>query len=266
MMFTRGRGARMWYAAIKKGATRKSPGTRFADKIVNLMGSVTHRCASTDEDRELIFRTRYQAYRRREKIDERIDLQLYDREYDNTPNAFLTMTSIRGEFASTFRIHVANTIEETLPSRAVFSDLIDPHLRAGYTVVDPTRLAARLEASRTYPELPFLALRPAWLTAVHFNADIVIATVAVEHMSFYRRVFGYEQLCEPRDYPLLHFKVVCLALDFPTVRDSVETRYPFFRSTKTERDELFGQRHVSPARSAGTWHGASVSARGLTST
>lgn len=181
-------------------------------------------------------------------IGERADLRLYDKEYDNTPNAYLTMTSIRGEFASTCRIHVANSIDETLPSRAVFSDLIDPYLRAGLTVVDPTRLAANLEASRAYPELPFLALRPGWLAGAHFGADIGLVSVAVEHMAFYQRVFGYEPLCEPREYPLLTFKVVCMALRFPEARDSVEARYPFFSSTKAERDALFGRRNAVVAR------------------
>jgi hypothetical protein len=94
--------------------------------------------------------------------------------------------------------------------------------------------------SRRLPELPFLALRPAWLAAVHFDADIVLATVAADHVPFYRRVFGYDTLCEPRDYPLVRFQIVCLALDFPSMRDAVEERYPFLRSTEAEREALFG--------------------------
>ena len=150
------------------------------------------------------------------------------------------MTSINGEFASTFRIHVAQSTEEKLPSRTVFSDLIDPYLDAGFTVVDPTRLAARLEVSRRLPELPFLALRPAWLAAAHFDADIVLATVAADHVPFYQRVFGYKTLCEPRDYPSVRFQIVCLALDFLAAREAVEERYPFLRSTEAERKALFG--------------------------
>ena len=154
------------------------------------------------------------------------------------------MTSINGEFASTFRIHVARNPREALPSRAVFSDLVDPYLRAGFTVVDPTRLAARLEMSRRYPELPFLALRPAWLAGVQFDADVVLATVAADHAPFYQRVFGYEMLCGPRDYPMVRFRIVCLALDFPSVKHMVEERYPFLRSTEAEREVLFGVRRV----------------------
>jgi hypothetical protein len=255
----------MSYAAIKKGAKPNSAGARFSDKIVNLMSSVTHRCATTEEDLDLIFRTRYEVYRRRNMIGDRIDLKLYDIEHDKTSNALLTMTSIGAEFVGTFRVHVGRNISDILPSRRVFSDLIDPYLLAGVTVVDPTRLAARLEASKLYPELPFLVLRPAWLAAVHFDADIVLATVAVEHVPFYRRVFGYEQLCEPRDYPLLSFKVACLALGFPGAQAAVEARYPFFRSTLAERQALFGQRPILNAASLDVSQVAPVSAEGLRS-
>ncbi len=150
------------------------------------------------------------------------------------------MTSVSGEFASTFRVHIAQSTKEKLPSRAVFSDLIDPYLDAGCTVVDPTRLAAQLDISRRLPELPFLALRPAWLAAAHFDADIVLATVAADHVPFYERVFGYRTLCGPRDYPLVRFQIVCLALDFLATRHAVEERYPFLRSTEAERRALFG--------------------------
>ena len=79
---------------------------------------------------------------------------------------------------------------------------------------------------------------------MHFDADVVLATVAVDHVPFYQRVFGYETLCEPRDYPMVRFKIVCLGLDFPSVKHEVEERYPFLRSTEAEREALFGVRRV----------------------
>jgi hypothetical protein len=138
-------------------------------------------------------------------------------------------------------VHVGNGEHALLPSLAVFPDAIRPPLRAGLTVVDPTRLAARLDASVKHPELPYVALRPAWLASEHYGADLVLATVAAEHAPFYRRVFGYVQLSEPRDYPGLTFKVVCLGLDFKSAKADVEDRYPFFCSTRSEREALFGR-------------------------
>ena len=198
----------------------------------------------------LIFTTRYGAYRRQNIIEQREDRWLFDQDFDFTQNCFLTMTSIDHEFVSTFRIHVGRDLSAALPSRRVFGDLIDPYLSAGLTVVDPTRLAARLEASKAYPELPFAALRPAWLAAEHFDADIVLATVAHEHTSFYQRVFGYKSLCEPRDYPKVRFKIVCMALDFRAAKRMVETRYPFFQSTRGEREALFGIPTIEEALAA----------------
>lgn len=95
-----------------------------------------------------------------------------------------------------------------------------------------------------------MALRPAWLACEHYGADLALATVAAEHVQFYQRVFGYAELSEPRDYPGLTFKVVCLGLDFPQAKADVEDRYPFFRSTRAEREALFGaqptERAVAP--------------------
>lgn len=85
-----------------------------------------------------------------------------------------------------------------------------------------------------------MALRPAWLAAVRFDADVVPAAVAAGHVSFRQRVFGYETLSEPRDYPSARFEIVCLALDFPSTRDAVVERYPILRSTEAEREALFG--------------------------
>jgi len=217
------------------------PGRKsFVDRVNDLMARVTHGCAYNEKDLELVFKTRYQAYRRQNKINDIDAEMIYDDKYDEQPNCYIIMTYIDDEFISTFRIHWAKNFSQRLPSQAVFSDLIDPYLREGSVVIDPTRLAARFDASRRYPELPFLALRPAWLAAVHLEADVVLATVAAEHAAFYKRVFGYEALCSPRAYPLLLFPVVCMALNFQQARSNVESSYPFFKSTERERDILFG--------------------------
>jgi hypothetical protein len=185
----------------KATVNRDRVSTRFTERLNGFLRRVTHRCASTRDDFDNIFSTRYLAYRRQNIIDSIEYESLFDPEYDFTRNSFLTIINIDSIFASTFRVHVARHISEPLPSRRVFGDLIDPYLGAGLTVVDPTRLAARLEASRAYSELPFVALRPAWLAAEHFSADIVLATVAIDHTQFYKRVFGYRTISEPRDYP-----------------------------------------------------------------
>ena len=165
---------------------------------------------------------------------------MYDEGYDDAANAWIMMTFIDGEFAATTRIHVAGDESAPLPSLGVFSDIIAPHLRAGRIIVDFTRTAARVEASRQYPELPYLVLRPSYMSSEHFNADFAIATVRAEHIAFYRRIFQFVPWCEPRAYPGVTPKVACMGADFRAARERIEARYPFFRSTQAEREALFG--------------------------
>jgi hypothetical protein len=215
--------------------------SRFSDRVLRLLERVEHRCAETHSEKEAVYKLRYEAYIRQRLIAPRADARLFDRTLDDASNARITTTFIDGELASTFRVHVAVDEHDVLPSAGVFSDAIIPHLRMGRVIVDPTRLAARLEFSRRLPEMPYVALRPAWLAAEYFEADYVIATISEEHQAFYRRVFGYEAWCEPRDYPDVNCKIACMGLDFRAAKERVETRYPFFRSTRTERNALFGR-------------------------
>ncbi len=214
--------------------------SRFSDRIIQLLERVEHRCAKSTEERDMVFRLRYEAYIRNGLIEPQVEEKLYDKIYDNSSNGWITMTFIDGELAGTTRVHVASNEGQTLPSLGAFSDLIIPHLKAKQTVIDLTRTAARLDLSKQFPELPYVALRPAFLAAEHFNADYAIATARTEHAPFFRRVFRFSLWCEPRDYPNFTAKVACLGADFRDDKDRVASRYPFFRSTQAEREALFG--------------------------
>jgi hypothetical protein len=192
-------------------------------------------------ERQAVHRLRYDAYVRRRLIEPRADGQLYDEEYDDASNAWITMTFIDGELASTLRVNVAVDENGALPSLSVFSDVIMPHLRMGRVVIDLTRLAARLEVAQKIPELPYVALRPAWMAAEYFKADRAVANVLRPHLAFYRLTFGYAAWSEPRDYPYANCKTSCMGVDFRAVRERVEARYPFFRSTSAVRKALFSR-------------------------
>jgi hypothetical protein len=232
--------------------------SRFSDRVLRLLERVEHRWARTPLEKEAAYRLRYEAYIREGLIEPRLDGQLYDKALDDSPNAWITTTFIDGELASTVRVHVAADENDALPSLGVFSDVLMPRLRMGRVLVDPTRLAARLEFAKRFPELPYIALRPAWLAGEYFEADFGLVSIAEHHQAFYRRVFGYAPWCEPRDYPNVNCKIVCMGIDFPAVRPRVEARYPVFRSTRAERDALFSrrtpQRTRLPASPTGQLH------------
>ena len=224
--------------------------SRFSDRILRFLERVEHRVATTPAEKEAVYRLRYQAYLRNGLIEAHPDERLHDVRYDDAPNAWITTTFIDGELASTTRVNVAAQEGAPLPSFAVYPDVMRPYLRAGRLIVESTRTAARLDLAGHFPELPYITLRPTYLAADFFDADFAIATARADHVAFFRRVFGFTAWCEPREYPDFTAKVLCLGMDFHALRDGIEARYPFFRSTLAERDALFGSQGAELRREA----------------
>jgi hypothetical protein len=113
-------------------------------------------------------------------------------------------------------------------------------LQAGLAILETTRLAASIEFSGSNPEPAYLAMRPGYMAATHFDVDLAVASPRLEHMPFYRRVLQFVPWCEPRPYPGLTAKFGCMEADFQEAQARVEARYPFYRSTPSEREALFG--------------------------
>jgi hypothetical protein len=128
----------------------------------------------------------------------------------------------------------------------VFSDVIKPQLQKGHTIIDTSQLAVRLEYAQRFPEMPYVALRPAWLAAEYFDADFIVATIFKEQQPFYQRVFGYEPCNEPRLHPSFNRDMSCMRLDFRAAKEQIEASYPFLQSPQAERDALF--RRSAPFR------------------
>ncbi len=224
---------------------------RFADRVARMLERVEFRAALAPADREAAYRLRYQAYLRQNLLGPRVDAMLHDEIYDKSDNALTTLTFIDGELASTVRVHVVTNDAAASPTCDVFPDVLAPHLRMRRIIVDPSRLAAQAEMSSEFPELALLALRPAWMAAQHFNADILVLSCAAGHQAFYRRMCGHQTWSGLRNYPKVTAKVVCMGLHFPTGRERVESRYPSFRSTPGEREALFGglSQSITPVKS-----------------
>ena len=147
---------------------------------------------------------------------------LYDEVYDASPNSLTTVTYVDGELASTVRVHVVADKEGVSPARDVFPDVVTPHLRARRVIIDPSRLAARADVARRFPELPYFALRPPWMAAHHFNADYIVLCSASGHEAYYRRVYQFHTWSGLRSYPMVTAKVICMGLDFGAEMERVE--------------------------------------------
>jgi hypothetical protein len=214
--------------------------SRFSERILRFLQRVEFRVAQTADQKEAVYRLRYDAYVRNGLIEPHDDQRLYDPHYDEAPDTFITTTFIDGELASTTRVSVARDLSAVFPAYTVYPDLIAPLLKEGRVVVEAARTAARFDLAGRFPELPYVTLRPAYLAAEHFDADYTAATARADHVAFFRRVFIMTPWCEPREYPNFTAKVACLLADTRLVQDQIEARYPFLRSSAAERIALFG--------------------------
>ena len=225
---------------------------RFADRVAAMLGRVEHRAAISRVDREAAYRLRYEAYLRQNLLNERLDGILYDEVYDECPNSLTTLTYIDGELASTVRVHILNDEASSVsPARDVFPDVLAPHLKAGRIIVDPSRLAARMDMAKRFPELPYLALRAPWMAARHFSVDYIALSCAVGHVGYYSKLYRFQIWSDLRNYPKVTAPVVCMGLDFAAEMERIEARYPSYRSTPSEREALFRDFPVAPASRGG---------------
>jgi hypothetical protein len=216
------------------------PGRNLTDRVLALLERVDYRRVETTEEREAIFRLRYNAYLHEGAIPPSASERFAD-PLDDASNAWIFGVHVDGELASSIRLHVASRQFPDLPALNVFSDLLSPEIGAGKTIIDPTRFVADRSASRRFPELCYVTTRLAWLASEFFHTSLLLATVRAEHQAFYRRVFGHRLICDPRHYPSLAKPISLMALDYALARERVPQRYPFFRSTFFERRMLFGR-------------------------
>ena len=227
-----------------------NPGKGLADRVLGLLERVDYRRAETTEEREAIFRLRYQAYLREGAIapnaSERFCDPLDDR---TTPGSSGSISRASSQARSG-----CTSPRGSRPScRPSTSSPISssPEIGAGKTIIDPTRFVADRAASRRFPELCYVTTRLAWLASEYFQTSLLLATVRAEHQAFYRRVFGHRLICEPRHYPSLAKPISLMALDYMMARERVPLRHPFFRSTFFERRMLFARTPVAvPMRTA----------------
>lgn len=210
----------------------------FSDSVSQLLDRIDCRPAESDEEREAIFRLRYQSYLRDQSILPNSS-GLFSDAYDETDNVYLFGLYLDDELASSIRIHVGSSAHPYFPSLEVFSDVLQADLNSGKVIVDATRFVVDEKLSKRYRALPYATVRLNWLAAGYFDGGYTLAAVRPEHQAFYRRTFGLRLICEPRPYPHLTKPICLMASDYPTVVDYVHRRYPFFRSTLYERRMLF---------------------------
>ncbi|MDE1972255.1 MAG: hypothetical protein KGK33_05445 [Hyphomicrobiales bacterium] len=237
------------------GSQHSGSETGLSDRVAWLLDRIDYRLADSSDDREAIFRLRYQAYTRDGGIFPNSSRTFSDA-YDEIGNVFLFGVYIDGELASSIRIHVASREHPAFPTLDVFPDILQPEIDADKVIVDSTRFVADEKLSRTYRALPYATLRLGGMAAHHFHADYLLAAVRPEHQGFYRRVFNHRLVGTPRPYPGLAKPICLMMADYPRFVDQVHQRFPFFRSSLFERRMLF-ERNGETGEQSGLLRGKS---------
>lgn len=210
----------------------------FIARTSLLLARAEYRPASTREARDAIFRLRSQANAREGVISADSSPAFAD-PFDAIGNVHLFGLYLDAQLAGSIRLHVASATNPVSPSLDVFADLLQPRLDAGKVIVDCTHVVADENLAQVYREIPYAMHRLCVLAAEHFNADLLVTAAKPEHRIFYQRAFNYRPQSEPRAYPRFAKQATLMTLDFPIAAAKLKQRYPFFRSTPCERNDLF---------------------------
>lgn len=214
--------------------------TGFARNVSAMLERTEYRRCRTGEDYESIYRLRYDAYRLNDLVPDNPANMVRD-EYDDLPNCHTFGVYVDGDLVSTMRVHNVNLETRRSPTMSVYGDILQPRLEAGDTFIDPSRFAVDAEASRVFPQIPYLTLRLAVMACFYFNAPYCMSMIREDHAAFYKRIYRARAIGEARPYTGV---INCFALlyqaDVLAIKDDVYGRYPFFKSTPLERRLLFG--------------------------
>jgi hypothetical protein len=91
-----------------------------------------------------------------------------------------------------------------------------------------------------------MTLRPAIAAAAFFGADRVLQHVQTPHVAFYKRGFYFDPIVECRFAPTYGCDLALMATDTRRIGPKLLTRYPFFKTTRSERTVMFYKGDGSP--------------------
>jgi hypothetical protein len=217
----------------------KDSQSSFLHELDSTLARTSYFRVETDRQKEVIYRLRYDAYRRENTILARDDLRFNDH-YDRDPNTAVFGVNIDGSLAGTIRLHVVSQRHPMGPAMDTYGDVLRPLVQSGESFIDPSRFVTNPVARPGAKLLPFAVTRLACMAAEFHEADWMLASVRIEHAAFYRRFCSLKPMTEPRAYPGLTKPLMLLGERNSDIRGSVFTKYPVFSSTLGERLALFG--------------------------
>lgn len=166
----------------------------------------------SDEEYRAVGALRYKCYLADHLIDPN-ETGLFLDEYDRTEGAHVYGMRYQGAIASSIRLHLLTRERAVSATFSAFSDLLQPLIDSGLKLLDGARFVVD-------PDLGAMRLPVARQTLKIYSsvarietADYGIAAVQPEHIKFYRRIYGFSQLSEPRGYCKLNTRLALMGVD-----------------------------------------------------
>ena len=188
-------------------------------------GSMECLIAHTPEQREQVYRLRYECYRRKGSIDAREDEQFNDH-FDELPNSFsFLVRSAEAPALATVRISVVRPDLgwTDSPVQHVYGDHPALQAMARESFVEASRLCFGQQARRD----SFVRLVGNMAALAEFyEAEWLAACPRVEHSEIYQRMFGFRPLAAPRQYFGVKFETQLLGIRRHELRVHVKDHAP----------------------------------------
>jgi hypothetical protein len=96
---------------------------------------------------------------------------------------------------------------------SAFSDILMPKIDAGMTMIDGARFAVEPGLGALRLSIARQTLRLYATVGKKHAVNYGVAAVADDRVEFYRRLYGFDQLSDPRRYGGLNKKLVLMGVD-----------------------------------------------------
>jgi N-acyl-L-homoserine lactone synthetase len=134
-------------------------------------------------------------------------------EYDDLATSQVFRVRSQDSIVGTIRLHVLTKEHPKSATMSAFSDILMPKIDAGMTMIDGARFAVEPGLGALRLSIARQTLRLYATVGKEHAVNYGVAAVADDRVEFYRRLYGFDQLSDPRRYGGLNKKLVLMGVD-----------------------------------------------------
>lgn len=185
----------------------------LVSKRLDKFGGLDHFLVRSPQQKEAIFKLRYDAYHGEGLIQGSGEASLSDWQDDESSSSIYGVT-LHGRLVSTIRLSLISREQRNCVTYALFKDHLDPILDRGERLIDGSRLAVRCNDSALRRRIVMYTLSLAARLSRSVKADHGTMIARHSHAPFYER-FGFKIVSGPFSYPEALTPLSLMMIDLP---------------------------------------------------